>query len=402
MARSCPHVACQAVLTVKASIAERTSDDGGALAYLFLSGYNVHGEANSRELIENALRHILERHHNSIEFGPCLRGAVFELRASRQPVCRLAEHSIQVDLHEHGHFHLSTGPSLKDDASPHAAVLAAFAGSAGLFGGQSTTRGFRLWNSRGEQCFNIFFDSHESWNEALRSVINRQTIALQDEGKLPAGTIAPWSRDTAEARLLFYLRLLYSHTFEATASAFEAALPAETGKLLRLVPPGIAMERRARLANLTRYLVKNTSMLGLVVDDERLRSWIEKWVSAPDFWDGRGRTLVESFCLFLYPVLRRHSRYHAEIVRLEGVLAGAPRGNDDQSPWSAPGLSLDHATRREGEAMIESFQSAFELLDCDGRFRPSLCPDLSPTGQLIAVRAERDNVTASASRADRC
>lgn len=110
------------------------------------------------------LRDLFEKHWEKIVFGPCIQGAVFEIRLTAPPKkISVLDGYLTVDLGP-WHFHLCMGDhrgTVKHPTSPELARIrrvgkAAFFHSAGrsCAGG---SWGLRLWNGNGEQMLTVFF-----------------------------------------------------------------------------------------------------------------------------------------------------------------------------------------------------------------------------------------------------
>ena len=110
------------------------------------------------------MRDLFEVHWSKIVFGPCIQGAVFEIRLTEPPKkVSMLDGYLTVDLGE-WHFHLCIGEHRGTKASPTPESLAkirrvstaAFFRSIGktCLGG---SWGFRMWNGAGEQMMTVFF-----------------------------------------------------------------------------------------------------------------------------------------------------------------------------------------------------------------------------------------------------
>ena len=72
----------------------------------------------TRELLEALLRDLFENHYESIVFGPCIQGAVFECRVTAPPrKISYLDGYLTVDLGD-WHFHLCIGEHLGDARHP--------------------------------------------------------------------------------------------------------------------------------------------------------------------------------------------------------------------------------------------------------------------------------------------
>lgn len=91
--------------------------------------------------------------------GPCIEGAVFEVRFERAPTVRTVDGYLTVDL-GYWHFHLCTGPhkgSLSEELRRMRPVAkVALFERRGPGCGGSRSWGVRLWNGYGEQMTTVF------------------------------------------------------------------------------------------------------------------------------------------------------------------------------------------------------------------------------------------------------
>jgi hypothetical protein len=142
---------------------------------------------------------------NQIMVGPCIEGAVFEVRFERAPEVRVSDGYLTVDL-GHWHFHLCIGPhkgSPSEELRQKRPVArAAFFERRGPGSGSGRSWGLRFWNGYGEQMTTVFLPS-PMLTDAL------QTAATPD-----------WSR------LALYYRLRERFLGESMPADFEAAAQA--------------------------------------------------------------------------------------------------------------------------------------------------------------------------------
>lgn len=112
------------------------------------------------------MRDLFERHWSQIVFGPCIQGAVFEIRVTA-PAKKITmlDGYLTVDFGD-WHFHLCIGEHRGTKASPTPKALAQvrrvskavfFRSTSKTCGGGSW--GFRMWNGADEQMLTIFFPS---------------------------------------------------------------------------------------------------------------------------------------------------------------------------------------------------------------------------------------------------
>jgi sirohydrochlorin cobaltochelatase len=105
---------------------------------------------------------LFKEHWGEITVGPCIEGAVFEIRFKDPPKVSLFDGYLTVDL-GHWHFHLCIGthqgaPSPELAAKRRVARAAFFETRGGKCGG-GRSWGLRLWNGFGEQMTTVFLPS---------------------------------------------------------------------------------------------------------------------------------------------------------------------------------------------------------------------------------------------------
>jgi hypothetical protein len=130
--------------------------DGARTVYEYL--------APRAEALEALLRELFERHWSEIVFGPCVDGAVYEIRLAEAPrSVTLLDGYLTVDV-GNWHFHLCIGEHKGTPANPASPALARKrrVSKAAFFhrlgdrhvGG---SWGFRMWNGADEQMLTVFF-----------------------------------------------------------------------------------------------------------------------------------------------------------------------------------------------------------------------------------------------------
>jgi hypothetical protein len=105
---------------------------------------------------------LFKEHWGEITVGPCIQGAVFEIRFKDPPTVSVFDGYLTVDL-GHWHFHLCIGthqgtPSPELAAKRRVARAAFFETRGGKCGG-GRSWGLRLWNGFGEQMTTVFLPS---------------------------------------------------------------------------------------------------------------------------------------------------------------------------------------------------------------------------------------------------
>jgi hypothetical protein len=112
------------------------------------------------------LKEIFEQHWDRVIFGPCIEGAVFEVRFTARPRVSVLDGYVTVELggDESWHFHLCIGRHRGTPALPTPPELARWrrCGRAAFFcnrdrAGRPSAWGYRMWNGHGEQMLTIFF-----------------------------------------------------------------------------------------------------------------------------------------------------------------------------------------------------------------------------------------------------
>jgi len=111
--------------------------------------------------LERLLRELFEQHWREIIFGPCIQGAVFEVRLTEPPQkITMLDGYLTVDVGP-WHFHLCidehTDVPVAELARQRQVSRAAFFQDSRDAGHVRGSWGLRLWNGLGEQMITIFF-----------------------------------------------------------------------------------------------------------------------------------------------------------------------------------------------------------------------------------------------------
>ena len=116
----------------------------------------------TEEAMRELVRDLFARNWKHIVVGPCVEGAVFEVRFDVQPELRISDGYLTVDLGT-WHFHLCIG---KHEGTPSAELrekrpvarvsLWERRGERGVYG---RSWGVRMWNGYGEQMTTVFLPS---------------------------------------------------------------------------------------------------------------------------------------------------------------------------------------------------------------------------------------------------
>lgn len=124
---------------------------GGVLEYDYFDA----GPANMQRLTDL----LFKEHWREIVVGPCIEGAVFEIRFEQAPKVTFLDGYLTVDL-GYWHFHLCTGvhrnaptPEL---AKQRQVAKVAFFLQRGQRCGGGRSWGLRMWNGAGEQMTTVF------------------------------------------------------------------------------------------------------------------------------------------------------------------------------------------------------------------------------------------------------
>lgn len=116
------------------------------------------------ELLLPLLRELFETHWSVITFGPCVQGAVYEIRLTEPPQrITMLDGYLTVDVGA-WHFHLCIGKhwGTGTNAIPETLARKRRASRAAFFRRLGDSHvggswGFRMWNGEGEQMLTVFF-----------------------------------------------------------------------------------------------------------------------------------------------------------------------------------------------------------------------------------------------------
>ena len=111
--------------------------------------------------LEELFRELFEKHWREIIFGPCIQGAVFEIRLTEKPrKMTMLDGYLTVDAGP-WHFHLCidehTQAATPELARQRQASQAVFFHDSREKGEVKGSWGLRLWNGFGEQMLTVFF-----------------------------------------------------------------------------------------------------------------------------------------------------------------------------------------------------------------------------------------------------
>lgn len=116
----------------------------------------------AEETMKAVIRVLFEEHWRDVVVGPCIEGAVFEIRFEAPPRISFLDGYLTVDL-GYWHFHLCVGehrgtPSAELARKRRVARIALFE-SLGGGCGSGCSWGLRMWNGFGEQMTTVFLPS---------------------------------------------------------------------------------------------------------------------------------------------------------------------------------------------------------------------------------------------------
>ncbi|WP_394827765.1 hypothetical protein [Pendulispora albinea] len=123
----------------------------------------------TEEALSALLRTLFDEHWDRIDFGPCMQGAVFELRFATKPRISYLDGYLTIGEEpdpgqSRWHFHLCVGPHRGTKNRPTPPELAAWrrCSRAAFYrdtdpSGRPSSWGLRFWNGRGEQMMTVFF-----------------------------------------------------------------------------------------------------------------------------------------------------------------------------------------------------------------------------------------------------
>lgn len=120
----------------------------------------------TEERLKALIKELFEEHWNSIVFGPCVQGAVFEGRMFAKPTFKYLDGyaTVEIEGAEGWHFHLCLGPHKGTKNRPTPPELAKWrrCSRAAFFrdtdiSGRVGSWGLRFWNGRDEQMMTVFF-----------------------------------------------------------------------------------------------------------------------------------------------------------------------------------------------------------------------------------------------------
>jgi len=153
----------------------------------------------------------------------------------------------------------------------------------------------------------------------------------------------PWdlgsclASDATAARLFVYQRMLYSTVVADVVFETARSFPSEVAEPMLEWIRGVdteqlAAERAARVRNLSAHLARALPTLQGMLGTDLHREWVSRFADAIEFWQARGRTLAENYCLYVAP--RLDDLFLSTLARLDGTLSGLAAAPRAASPWS--------------------------------------------------------------------
>ena len=194
----------------------------------------------------------------------------------------------------------------------------------------------------------------------------------------------------------FYLRALY------TEVEIHGPIDDASDFVLRHMDlERLRVERAARLRNLRTVLHGNMYLLSRLIDKKSLLPIVQAYASSELFWQHRGRTLVEDFCMFYTNEWGKSDAVSALVAKVEGVYSGLSASIDVVSPWP------QHYQVRESDDIRETFLVPFAI-SWDlmyGTFphyqpspRPAYCQIFRQGDKIKISFTEKENTIASSDR----
>ena len=99
------------------------------------------------------------QHWDAFEFGPCLRGGIYEIVLHQRPDVSASHGFLRLGIGNAGHLHLGVAaPATAPTTVDPEAVCSRAAFYQGLSGGKVAVLGLRLWNGLATQVLNVFFN----------------------------------------------------------------------------------------------------------------------------------------------------------------------------------------------------------------------------------------------------
>jgi len=171
----------------------------------------------------------------------------------------------------------------------------------------------------------------------------------------------------AQYLLQNYLKLLYSPSFSTN---YQKLSDNKVNHLLHNVNiEHLKFEQGARQRNLFKFFQTATPLFTNFFSEEVLRKAVAGYCDSDDFWQFRGRNIVENFCLYFHNYLvRDKNNFGADITKLYGIISGLSHTMDLNSPWQGSLVSYDPYSF----IWKEKFHSLFQLIQTNGEIQSQL------------------------------
>jgi len=208
--------------------------------------------------------------------------------------------------------------------------------------------------------------------------------------------------DSATARQTIYLRLLFSkksfNYFYEKMNLF----PAKTRTMLSDINEAeLRLEREARQRNLIYSFNRVMKDFMTLFTHEEQLSLVQSFCDSEEFWNPSGRTLNETFCIFVWH--QKEDSLVKAAAHLNGVLSGICKPVTDKHPWYF--AHKKKPLREETSSYVrEQFHVECQVLDKIGEIpkrqnRPELeC--YSNITHEISIRSSIDNMHIESRRWD--
>lgn len=173
---------------------------------------------------------------------------------------------------------------------------------------------------------------------------------------------------SAADKMRMHLRVLYSADLTKEAPSIESLSTASYRQFMETFDcERLIVERRQRIADLIGHCRRQCEALWRAAGDERLANFMSAFAGDESFWEPRGRSLSENFCLFATARFTASGEEGlADLARLVGVVCGLSAAPDQQSPWPSAKPAPAHL-RTPRVVATEAFVSSFDLLDSDSK-----------------------------------
>lgn len=182
-----------------------------------------------------------------------------------------------------------------------------------------------------------------------------------------------------------YLRILYSPNYAANFFANQQSTVCEAQLKPFINQEYLAVEQYARFRNFIYHLKLSLTLVNNLLTEDELSDIIKIYLDAPDFWDFKGRSLLENFCLFAYKILNNENKkIQASLIMLQGVVAGLMNQPEMNSPW-------EHVVEQTDTQAKEIFLTDYQLISSSGKIlSPNEVSDSNTSQYQITVIVENN------------